>query len=546
VSGPNQQFAGGPLTDAIQRYFEIALFLLVLTGFVTLASTKGLDGPSTLFVAGALLLRGYFLGTRRTLLIPEQWTTVLTLAYVGFYVFDYFLLSRQFVSTTVHLVLFLTVMRLFSARRDRDHYFLAVIAFLMVLAAAVLTVDSTFLFAFSVFLLFAVATFILMEMKRTSSNSPRNAKDVSGGAATGQMAISLASIAPAILLLILIAGGAIFFLLPRLSTGYLSAFTPGGGLSTGFSDHVELGAIGEIQQSSSVVMHIHVDGDHTGDYIQKWRGMSLSDFDGTSWSDRYHPIPIRPGVNQQFDLRSRVGKQTAPLAVGIASQIHYHILMEPVGINVFFLAQQPQALQGKYRMVAMDPGGALFNIDPERTIDIYDGWSLQNPQFSSPDRAYPPEGLSRYLQVPKLDPRIPELARQITLSSASDYAKAVAIEKYLKTQFGYTLTLPSIRPADPLAYFLFDRKRGHCEYFASALAVMLRTVAIPSRVVTGFQHGEFNDITSQYVVRGSDAHAWVEAYFPDRILGLCTHQMGKTCHVQRCHGVVLAGVGSQL
>ena len=167
MSAASAQSAENLLTRAIPRYFEVALYLLVLTGFLTLVSTHGLDVPSTLFVAAAMIVRGYLLTTNRTLLIPERWTSGLTIAYVAFYVVDYFLLSQQFVSTTVHLVLFLTVMRLFSARRDRDHYFLAVIAFLMVLASAVLTVDSTFLFAFSIFMLCAIATFILLEMKRT-------------------------------------------------------------------------------------------------------------------------------------------------------------------------------------------------------------------------------------------------------------------------------------------------------------------------------------------------------------------------------------------
>ncbi len=90
----------------------------------------------------------------------------------------------------------------------------------------------------------------------------------------------------------------------------------------------------------------------------------------------------------------------------------------------------------------------------------------------------------------------------------------MALERYLRTHFGYTLQLGRVAQRDPLAYFLFERKQGHCEYFASAMAVMLRTLRIPSRVVNGFRTGEFNDVTSQYLVRASNAHSWVEAYFP--------------------------------
>jgi hypothetical protein len=82
------------------------------------------------------------------------------------------------------------------------------------------------------------------------------------------------------------------------------------------------------------------------------------------------------------------------------------------------------------------------------------------------------------------------------------------------TRFTYTLELPRETPRDPLAEFLFVRKRGHCEYFASSMAIMLRTLAIPSRVVNGFRTTEFNDVTGNYVIRASSAHSWVEAYFP--------------------------------
>ena len=134
---------GTPLQGALQRYFEIALYLLVLTGFGTLVATGGLGLMTVLLVGAALLFRGYLLLRRRTWLIAERWTGFLTLGYIAFYLADFFLISRGFLNATVHLVLFVMVLRLFSAQRDRDFYFLSVIAFLMVLSAALLTVDST-------------------------------------------------------------------------------------------------------------------------------------------------------------------------------------------------------------------------------------------------------------------------------------------------------------------------------------------------------------------------------------------------------------------
>jgi len=115
---------------------------------------------------------------------------------------------------------------------------------------------------------------------------------------------------------------------------------------------------------------------------------------------------------------------------------------------------------------------------------------------------------------PKLDPRIPQLAQKITAAAENPYDKSVVLESYLRRNFGYTLNLAGKPGADPLPQFLFVTKAGHCEYFASAMAVMLRTLGIPSREVNGFLPGEFNDVAGDYIVRGSDAHSWVEAYFP--------------------------------
>jgi hypothetical protein len=123
----------------------------------------------------------------------------------------------------------------------------------------------------------------------------------------------------------------------------------------------------------------------------------------------------------------------------------------------------------------------------------------------------------RYLELPPLlDARVPELAHSVAFGTGSDEARAIAIAQYLRRSYGYTLELPSHEVRDPLAYFLFERKKGHCEYFASAMAVMLRTLGIPSRLVTGFQSGIWNPLTELYLIRASDAHSWVEAWLPGR------------------------------
>jgi hypothetical protein len=157
-------------------------------------------------------------------------------------------------------------------------------------------------------------------------------------------------------------------------------------------------------------------------------------------------------------------------------------------------------------------------VDRDRAITTYEAIAdLVQPsaallRFGS--GSVPAAASLRYLQLPPLDQRIPQLARQITASASTTYDKAAAIQQYLMTRYGYTLELDRTMPRDPVANFLFVRKQGHCEYFASAMAIMLRTLGIPARIVNGFRGGEFNDLTGSYLVRARDAHSWVEAYIP--------------------------------
>jgi protein-glutamine gamma-glutamyltransferase len=509
-----------PGPDSIQRaidnYFEVALYLLVLTGFGTLAGTGGLDLPSMILVGAALALRGYLLGIRRSFVISERWTTPLSIGYFVFFTVDYLAFSGNFLSATVHLALFGVVVRMFSVRRERDHVTLAILAFLMVLVSAVLTVDSLFLLAFAAFMLMAVITFVLMEMRRSERSANVRARHSSDPQEHRHLAFALARIAPSLMVLILVCGAVLFFVMPRMSAGYLGGYSFGTDFSSGFSDHVQLGEIGRIQQSNSIVMHVQIDGDSGGRYDLHWRGVALADFDGRAWSNSREQSFLRRASDNTFIVPR--GWSGSPDDLGRENVIHYRVLMEPIGTNVFFLAPWARSVSGNYRSVAIDPGGALYDFDSRHAISQYQATSnIATPlpeELRLAGRNYPTAIGTSYLHFPELDPRVPQLAAQITGSAKNNYDKATAIEHYLRTRFGYTLELPQTSPKDPIANFLFERKQGHCEYFASSMAVMLRTLGIPSRVVTGFRSDEFNDLTGSYVIRAKDAHAWVEAYFP--------------------------------
>jgi len=143
----------------------------------------------------------------------------------------------------------------------------------------------------------------------------------------------------------------------------------------------------------------------------------------------------------------------------------------------------------------------------------------------------------RYRELPaQLDPRIATMTRAVVqkFGARNGYDAARVIESYLRDSYGYTLDLKATGP-DPLSDFLFNIRAGHCEYFATAMAVMLRTQGVATRVVNGFLPGEFNEAAGAFTVRQSDAHSWVEVYFPQSNSWVTfdpTPPAGRTSHVR--------------
>jgi transglutaminase-like putative cysteine protease len=134
-----------------------------------------------------------------------------------------------------------------------------------------------------------------------------------------------------------------------------------------------------------------------------------------------------------------------------------------------------------------------------------------------PVQYFEPATLNANLQLPKgLDPRIAALARRITANAPTMYDKAVAIEKYLSNPsiFTYDTNINPPPGQDPVAWFLFESgNKGYCNYFASAMAIMLRTLGIPARISVGYTNGKYDTKVRKYVIDGSDAHAWTQVYF---------------------------------
>jgi len=518
----------------IERIFQTSLFLLIVTGFATLASTGKIDLIGLLFVLSALVLRGYLLLQNRKFVIPRRLTSWLAVLYLLIFFVDFFFYSgRDFIPPAVHLVLFGMCVKLFNVERDRDYLYLAVLSFLMVLSAAILTVDSAFLAAFALFMILAVFCFMAMEMRRSSLAAENYTLLSIPGLRTRRRTISplqrlsgsLARTTCVMVAAILATAVVLFFAMPRISGGYLSRYAKSDVISTGFSETVNLGEIGHIQQSSDVVAHVRIDGDISGSHQIRLRGTALTLFDGRRWTNPRHDASIlAQGYGRVFQLSAHGSdfEDSEQLRFARGPQpilIHYRVLMEPLSTNVIFTIPTAEALYGQFREIGVADDQTFHNLNHERAVTVYEGVSdISQPPPPIFDRLPREQSISlppQYLQLPEhLDPRIPELAHRLADREPSAYRRALAIERYLTTQYGYTLQLPSELAPDPLADFLFHRRRGHCEYFASSMAILLRTVGIPSRVITGFRGAQFNQVNANYIVRASDAHSWVEAYIP--------------------------------
>ena len=430
------------------------------------------------------------------------------------------------VLSAVHFLLFVTIIRLYSATTDRDALFLAMLAFACLLAAAIFTVDTYFLGFFVAFLVFAVATFVGLEVRRGAANSVYpDFHEKSPSERRFHRALSLASLTVAVGGVLL--GSILFFFFPRFHAGYLSRAGMQSTLMSGFTDSVELGEIGEIKKNTAVVMRVKT-GNPVNYQMLRWRGIALTNFDGRRWfsSDKMRETISPSGNGWVYFSDPKAPRDKS------AQDLRFIVLMQPMASDALFAPASLIGLRGNFLAesssyqaflhrgyLARDSTGSVYNPFHNFSQIQYEGDSslpvIDPVKARSAGTEYPSEIRESYLQLPtELDPRIPELARRNTATANNPYDKAVALEVFLRRNYRYTLNLTGSPGRDPLAHFLFVNRAGHCEYFASAMAVMLRTLGIPSREVNGFLPGEYNDLGGDYIVRASDAHSWVEAYFP--------------------------------
>ncbi|MEP6743582.1 MAG: transglutaminaseTgpA domain-containing protein [bacterium] len=428
------------------------------------------------------------------------------------------------VSALAHLIVFLAAVKLLQQKKDRDWVFLYLISFFEILLAAGLSFSPVFLLNLSLYMLCGLTTIVAFEIHKSKrglaetetrllvapdSGIFKHARRYSKRSAEARR---LPFVAIVLFVLIFILALPLFLLAPRSGAAMLSR---GGSALTnfiGFSENVTLGAIGSLKKDNGIVMHVRLDDAANGREF-RWRGVALDEFTGYGWR------------------KSATARHTDPLTndrgfyqLGTTESLHrlttQTIFLEPIESPVLFAAPRPVAIQGDFSFVRMDGEGSVQARRREFERVVYKALS----DTTSPDvtllradaSAYPPS-FERYRQLPaSLDPRIAALANAMVVNAhaRNRYDEARAIEAQLQNDYGYSLDMRA-GGSDPLSDFLFNVKVGHCEYFSTAMAVMLRTRGIATRVVNGFLPGEYNEAAGAYTVRQSDAHSWVEVYFPE-------------------------------
>lgn len=460
-------------------------------------------------------VRAPWLFTLRLSLIT--WNILLVLAFLAFWI-DLFWISQELLPAGIHFLIVLIVNKLFNLHQRRDFLHLYAVSLMAILASAAMTVQMWYAPVLLLYLFAGVWTLLLYHLTKEAEESAARAHVHGSMSMPGVDRISARFFwtTNALGIASLVLAAAIFFLLPRVGIGFLQKGQGDNLRTSGFSEKVDLGVMGPVKQDPSIVMRVELpDGKPRNNDPLYLRGMAYDRYNGKSWRNSFanrRSLTERP--QGLFTIRTDAASSVGHTAPGIRQDI----LLEALDTSVLFGAPQPVALSGDFVTVQSDLMGVLY-------LPYASPGRLQYSVRSQPPHLQPadasafalvyPEFIRRpYLQLPSLGPEIAELSNGVTQASRTPYESVLLIKQYLLDNYRYSLDIESGRSPHPLEDFLFTRKTGYCEHYASAMVVMLRSIGIPARLVTGFLATEWNGFGHYYTVRQRDAHAWVEVYFP--------------------------------
>ncbi|MFL6229623.1 MAG: DUF3488 and DUF4129 domain-containing transglutaminase family protein [Pyrinomonadaceae bacterium] len=519
-------------------FFRVSSYATVACGALALALTGGIS--TWLAAALCVLLGAAWKAEGTRLQLSERVGLVAVLLSLPLFYLDWKLQTSAFgveagrasINALAHFIILLSLVKLFGAKHDRDWLFLYLISFFEVLLSAGLSLSPRFGFALALYTFAALTTVVLFEIRKARRGvrlyetkymraRPQGRLGKLAGAVGARVARPKGGearrflfVSTCLLLLIFALAAPLFFFMPRLGGSALARSDGGVAGLVGFSDMVTIGEFGRLQQTEQVVMHVRVeDPTAARNLYLRWRGVALDEFDGRTWRRA-------PAVKDFVDRKGSTF-QFAPAPNELERLTKQTFFVEPVDTPVLFVAPRGVAVQGALPYVGRigeEGGGGVFTRahPSERLAYVAYSDTTEPPleHLRADLKPYSRADAARYLQLPDhLDQRVGKLARSLAAETDNRYDAARVLEAYFKNNFRYSLDLDA-GGDDPLADFLFRVRAGHCEYFATSMAVMLRSVGIAARVVNGFQMGEYNDAADVFTVRQSDAHSWVEVYFP--------------------------------
>ncbi len=470
------------------------------------------------------------------------WTLGIAAALVGTLARS--LLGSELIDASVDFLLLLAVQRFFNRQRAREHLQLLLLGALLMVVGGVVNTDLAYPPLLAAYLF--VATWALLLNQLLADGERLGAAIMVDVGREGMRRHGSLVRAAAGVTLLAAAGAAVVFLFfPRWGVGAFLRGAMSRDTTSGFSDEVSLGEFGRIKNDPTVVMRITVHGKPSVDTRPTWylRGTSFDRYAAGRWahSRNGEASPLRPvwtwsslsdGGTPLLQRRRGGGRgQTMralslPGVAGSEAVMLATVTLEDIGADVLFVASEPIA-------VKLMPRGPI-----ERRAKVLGGrnreFRVSKPpgpvqyEFISRALAPGPQALAAVGDPPidplrepfsrpaeGLSPRVGTLARELTVGARTRLDKVEAIMAHLST-FRYTLDLSDVEPDpddDPIETFLFDTQAGHCEYYATALALLLREVGVPTRIVNGYYGAHYNDVGDFYAVRQADAHSWVEVDF---------------------------------
>ena len=478
--------------------FLLSSYLLIFLGMFGLFLTEEISLPY-LLLAGA----GFVLGALRDVrgsktLLPALWQTILLVAVFLHASVAVFVLKDLPLLALAQFLLALQAVKLLGPKKGRDWSLLYLLSFFSVVAASALSVEVFFAGIFVAYLFVAPWVLVLAHLKQGTETA---GKDPDKEARL--LAWPLFRLVGSINIILFLLTFVLFIAFPRFGVGLLGDLWASGSAVVGFSDRLTLGEVSKIQKNGAVAMRVSIDQPRPQDEKELyWRGVALDRFDGRKWEKSMNDgVPVR---------RIGDGYRLGEAPEGHAPLIRQKIVLEPTGSPVLFALDKPVMIFGRLGYLFRDSLGNVLALQPFPFQISYEVLSYTEPGWK--DKPLD----SNFLQLPALHPRIVTLSRRLTEGLRDEGGKARVLERFLRENYAYTLEDLPVGGNDPLADFLFEVRRGNCEYFASALAIMLRSLRIPARVVNGYLGGEWNPYGEYYLIRQSNAHSWVEAYLPNQ------------------------------